>query len=221
MAFGRLPKTTQNRPKRLSRASFFQLRFRLRFLINFGAILAPKMAPSGHPFRDPNRPQHRSKFDLEKRWPQESPKTRQELPREAPGRPKSSPRAPPGGPGTPQELPGRPQEAPRRLPRRPKSRKSSSISPVKITEECELQVRCWNPMFFLFSFLRFSLFLEGPSKSGRVFLQKLCSPHGTKRRKRRKGRKDGKEGKGHRQLPGERPVTSPQASSIRRPQRRL
>ena len=28
MAFRRLPKTTQNRPKRLSRASFFQLRFR-------------------------------------------------------------------------------------------------------------------------------------------------------------------------------------------------
>ena len=107
MAFRRLPKTTQNRPKRLSRASFFQLRFRLRFLINFGAILPPKMAPSGHPFRDQNRPQHRSKFDLEKRSPQESPKTRQELPREPsrcpkrrPGTPQDAPRAAQGPPNS-------------------------------------------------------------------------------------------------------------------------
>ena len=93
------PKRTQNRLKRLSRASFFHLRFRLRFFTNFGPILAPKMAPLGHPFRYQNRLQNRSKFDLEKRSPQESSKTRQELPREAPGRPKRAPGDPKSRPG--------------------------------------------------------------------------------------------------------------------------
>ena len=137
------PKTTQNRPKRLSRASFFQLRFRLRFLINFGAILPPKMAPSGHPFRDQNRPQHRSKFDLEKRLPQESSKTRQELPREAPGRPKSTPGGPKRRPGG---SPGGPHlENPLRFLRL-KSLKSVNC-------KCDVGIQCFSSsLFFAFPF---------------------------------------------------------------------
>ena len=44
------PRGTQERPKSLSRASFFPLRFWLRFLIDFGPILAPKRGPQGPPF---------------------------------------------------------------------------------------------------------------------------------------------------------------------------
>ena len=43
-----------------------------------------------------------------------------------------------------------------------------------ISEECALHVRCWNAMFFLFSFLRFSPFVfQGSSTSGRVFEKKV------------------------------------------------
>ena len=99
MAFRRLPKTTQNRPKRLPRTSFFRPRFRPRFRIDFGRILAPKMPPFGHPFRCQNRSKKLSKFNLQKRWAQE--------------RPKTPPRGSQDGPGRPQERPRPSQDAPR------------------------------------------------------------------------------------------------------------
>ena len=94
-------KTTQNPPKRLPRASFFRLRFRPRFWNDFGTILAPKMPPFGHPFRCQNRSKKRSKIELQKRSPQERPKTPQELPRDPPRRPRrtqNDPKTPPWDP---------------------------------------------------------------------------------------------------------------------------
>ena len=70
-----LPKTSQNRPKRLPREAFFRLRFRLRFWNDFGPILAPQTPPFGHPFRSQNRSKKRSKIHLQKRWAQERTKT--------------------------------------------------------------------------------------------------------------------------------------------------
>ena len=115
----RLPKTTQDRPKSAPRGHFFALKFRSKFWIDFGSVLAPKMAPLGHPFRHQNRPKKRSKFELEKRSPQEGPKTPPELPRDAPGRPKSSPGTPQDAPRAPQDAPRRTQEAPKTPPGRP------------------------------------------------------------------------------------------------------
>ena len=78
------PKTTQNRPKRLPRTSFFRPRFR----IDFCRILAPKMPPFGHPFRCQNR-------SMDPRAPQDAPKRLPRRPREAPRAPKTLPRCPP------------------------------------------------------------------------------------------------------------------------------
>ena len=116
-----LPKTSQNRPKRLPREAFFRLRFRLRFWNDFGPILAPQTPPFGHPFRSQNRSKKRSKIHLQKRWPQERPKTPPRGSQDAPGRPRDPPRRPQEAPRTPQEDPRSSPRGPREPPREPKS----------------------------------------------------------------------------------------------------
>ena len=151
MTLQRPPKTSQNRPKSLPRASLFRLRFRLRFWNDFGTILAPQMPPFGHPFRCQNRSKKRSKIELQKRSPQERPKTPQELPRDPPRRPKSAPRrpkTPPRGsqdaPGTPPGAPGTPPDALPDPPGRPKmlSEGSGPITCFKKFEKTEIVERC-------------------------------------------------------------------------------
>ena len=89
-----LPKTSQNRPKRLPREPFFRLRFRLRFRDDFGTILAPKMPPFWHPFGDQNRAKKWSKIGSLQMSPQDRPKTAQDLPKTPPRAPQEPPRPP-------------------------------------------------------------------------------------------------------------------------------
>ena len=114
MAFRRLPKTTQNRPKRLPRTSFFRPRFRPRFRYDFGRILAPKMPPFGHPFGAQNRSKKRSEIGLPPRSLQDRPKSAQDPPKTPPGPPRRAP-------GLPKRPPGPPSDAPRSPPGPPRT----------------------------------------------------------------------------------------------------
>ena len=100
------PRGTQERPKSLSRASFFALRFWLRILIDFGPILAPKMAPSGHPLGTLLATKIDAKID-------QNLILKKDRPKRAPRRAKSSPGRPRDAPRGPREAPRGAQEAPR------------------------------------------------------------------------------------------------------------